>query len=442
MARSMVGGERWGIFLVGLTTFFLFADQNLMAPNLTQIARDFGLSDLERDQKLGGDIALVFWMLGGVVSLTVGYLTDRIPRRALFAAILFVGEIPCFLTGFARDYDDLFWLRAATGLGIGGAMPILYSLLGDWFSAKNRAKATAVLGFSMGLGIALGQLIAGFLGPTYGWRLPFIVVSAPNFLLSILFLLTTREPVRGQSEEALAALAAEGHVAGGRFSLADYLGIFRVRSNVLVFLQGIPGTVPWGVFFVFLNDFYAQEKGYPVEVATLIVMAIGGAAILGGLVGGLVGGRLYNRDPRLLPLFCGLSTLVGVVPTLALLNYPSQIGVAEPDAGVPILLGLLTGFTVSITSANVRVILLNVNGPDARGSVFSLFNLADDLGKGFGPAVIALLIGVLGRVMAFNVATLFWLFCGAVLIALAWSFPKDEAALQARLRARLEGGAA
>ena len=33
--------------------------QNLMAPNLTAIAKDFGFSDEERDRKLGGEIALV-----------------------------------------------------------------------------------------------------------------------------------------------------------------------------------------------------------------------------------------------------------------------------------------------------------------------------------------------------------------------------------------------
>ena len=48
--------ERWTVILLGIATFFLFADQNLMAPNLTMIAREFGFTDVERDQKLGGDI--------------------------------------------------------------------------------------------------------------------------------------------------------------------------------------------------------------------------------------------------------------------------------------------------------------------------------------------------------------------------------------------------
>jgi hypothetical protein len=43
------------VAIICLTTLFMFADQNLMAPNLTDIARDFGFTDDERDEKLGGD---------------------------------------------------------------------------------------------------------------------------------------------------------------------------------------------------------------------------------------------------------------------------------------------------------------------------------------------------------------------------------------------------
>jgi len=56
------------VALLALTTLFLFADQNLMAPNLTAIAKDLGLSDAERDKKLGGDIAVAFFVLGAPVA--------------------------------------------------------------------------------------------------------------------------------------------------------------------------------------------------------------------------------------------------------------------------------------------------------------------------------------------------------------------------------------
>ena len=35
------------------------------------------------------------------------------------------GEIPC-LTGFVETYQQFFWLRALTGIGIGAIIPITY----------------------------------------------------------------------------------------------------------------------------------------------------------------------------------------------------------------------------------------------------------------------------------------------------------------------------
>ncbi len=418
------------MLLLALCAFFLFADQNLLAPNLTQIADEFGFDAVQRDKKLGGDIALVFWLIGGTVSVLVGLATDRINRRNLFAVIVLFGEIPCLLTGFARDYDDLILLRAATGLGIGGAMPLLYSLLGDWYGKESRATATALIGFAMGLGIAVGQLISGFVGPEYGWRLPFILVAVPNFALAVVFFLTVKEPQRGAMEEAL----EPGQKISVRWS--DYKEAFKVPTAVMVFLQGLPGTVPWGVFFVFLNDFYAQDKGYSVQAATLIVMVLGAFAILGALVGGLVGNWLYNKDNRYLPILCGSTTILGMIPVALLISYPSQLGVEDPSVLFPMILGALSGFTISITGPNVRAILLNVTSPETRGSVFSLYNLADTLGNGLGPAIIALLIASMGRVGAFHVANGFWLFCGIVLLAMSFTFVRDQRAIQERLAAR------
>lgn len=430
------GRELYAVSLLALINLFLFADQNLMAPNLTQIADHFGFDAAQRDLLLGGNISFVFWVLGGAVSLGIGYLTDLISRRNLFVLVVLIGEIPCLLTGFAETYTQLYWLRALTGIGIGGALPLTYSLVGDYFSHRNRAAAAGWLGLAQGLGIAVGQLMAGFIGPAHGWQLPFIIVALPNFVLGTLFYFTVREPKRGSAEQGLRDLIAAGQAYTGRIDWQQYRNIFKIRTNLLIFLQGIPGTVPWGVFFIFLNDFYSQDKGFSVETATLIVMVVGAAAILGSFFGGLAGNRLYNTHPRWLPLLCGISTLIGIIPMAILINYPSQIGVANPATGLPMLIGFITGFTISITGPNVKAILLNVNTPETRGSIFSLFNLADDLGKGFGPVIISLLIVAFGRVWAFNIANLFWLFCGLVLVYLTVVFPRDQLRLTQKLERR------
>ena len=40
-----------------------------------------------------------------------------------------------------------------------------------------------------------------------------------------------------------------------KIDFSKVVGIFRNKTNMLVFLQGLPGCVPWGVMFAYFNDF-------------------------------------------------------------------------------------------------------------------------------------------------------------------------------------------
>ena len=142
-----------------------------MSPNLTQIAQDFHFSNKERDEKLGADMAVGFFAIGGSAAIIVGYLADHIPRFRLFALVVILGESACCATYWVQTYTQLFFCRILTGLSIGGATPIIFSLLGDLYEEKDRVGASTVIGIAMSTGIAGGQLLAGTIGSVYGWRL-------------------------------------------------------------------------------------------------------------------------------------------------------------------------------------------------------------------------------------------------------------------------------
>jgi len=117
----------------------LHADYNLLAPNLTLIAEEFEMDDNERDTKLGGDIALYFFLCGAPAALLVGWLSDRYNHRAaIFATIILIGELSCFATYFVKDYAGLFVTRSITGISIGGSLPVVFSVLGDVYQAEGR----------------------------------------------------------------------------------------------------------------------------------------------------------------------------------------------------------------------------------------------------------------------------------------------------------------
>ena len=398
-----------------IISFFMFADQNLMGPNLTLIAEDFNIVD-KKDQYLGGVIPLVFWIFGGTVALFIGYFTDIISRKYLFVMTVFIGEIPCLLSGFANNYIEFFIMRVLTGIGIGGIIPITYSILGDLYSATERIKIVTIVGLSSGLGIAVGQLVAGTLSNMIGWRLPFILFAIPNFILAIIFFLTVKEPDRGEMDHRFKNIKTMNSV--------DFCSIFKVKTNILVFLQGIFGTIPWGVFSIFMIDYFVIEKGYLRSTATLVITLVGGMALFSSLIGGYIGNRLYKKNPKFLPLFCGIVTIIGVLPTSLLINSPLK---TENNSIELLIYALCTGLFIAMTAPNMKAILLNVNSPYSRGIVFSLYNFADDLGRGFGPFIIGnILIYNFGRNVAFNIANAFWVICGCLILLMVYTFPKED----------------
>jgi hypothetical protein len=156
------------MYVISLT--LLYADYNLLAPNLSAVAEEFGFTEEERDVKLGGEISLAFFLVGAPASFLIGWLADldTIPRPPLFAVTLLIGEVACFATYFVGNFPALFVTRTLTGISIGGSLPIVYSVLGDLYQAEGRNAISGVVATATGVGIGVGQALGGFLGPTYG----------------------------------------------------------------------------------------------------------------------------------------------------------------------------------------------------------------------------------------------------------------------------------
>eukprot|EP00549_Striatella_unipunctata_P026009 CAMPEP_0118673436 /NCGR_PEP_ID=MMETSP0800-20121206/317_1 /TAXON_ID=210618 ORGANISM="Striatella unipunctata, Strain CCMP2910" /NCGR_SAMPLE_ID=MMETSP0800 /ASSEMBLY_ACC=CAM_ASM_000638 /LENGTH=475 /DNA_ID=CAMNT_0006568491 /DNA_START=427 /DNA_END=1851 /DNA_ORIENTATION=- len=451
--------RNWIVFLYGITTILLFADQNLLAPNLTAIAKEFGFDDDERDKKLGGDIALAFFLLGAPASFVVGVLADKWNRSLLFAMTVGIGEGACLATFFSTTYQQLYVLRAITGFSVGGALPIIFSVLADLYEAQQRPAAAAGVTMGCGIGIAVGQGLAGYLGPTFGWRLPFIVVSAPALICAVVLLLTVKDPERGAKEKAIIQqrerIGNEGiddSSCGSPCDIAmaptfldaqeekdekdaynemnsitreleeavngDILWKQRWGSNirtltsllstptvVLMMLQGAPGCVPWGIVNTYLTDYLATDRGMTVEGATTTVLMFGVGVSAGLVVGGAGGNYLYKINPRYPSLLAGCMAIFGCIPLWILINAIDS----ESNIVLMTVVSFVSGLGSGVTGPIVKATLQNITLPTSRGLAFALLNTFDDFGRGLGPVFVAMLIVQIGgRRQAFNVGVLGW----------------------------------
>ena len=189
-------------YLVGAACFCVSLDQNLMAPTLSAIAHGLGLNDRERDQKLGGEISVAFFIVGGVISLAIGVLADRWNRRDLLVGVSAAGGLASLGSAMSYTYSQLFWSRTLAGVAVGGLYPLTYSLLGDLYPPAQRTKVNGYIGITMGIGVGAGQNMAAVLGTRFGWRSPFLAAALPALLTALVTWFCTTEPLRGRMDEA------------------------------------------------------------------------------------------------------------------------------------------------------------------------------------------------------------------------------------------------
>lgn len=413
------------VFFLFLLLVILNADQMVMSPVIGQIEEEFGVTDTHI-----GLVGGVFSIVGALISLIWGYLSDKYNRKYLLIASILVGEIPCLLTAISGSFGELFLWRVLTGIGVGASFPISYSLVGDMFGHKERGKVAAILGLATSVGGIVGMLVAGYTSGTLGWRIPFILVSAPNLLIIPFVANYLKEPKRGSYEEGFQQTGAEYTY---KLKFSDYANLVRIRTNLLLFLQGIAGTVPWGAIPYFMVEFFKREKSMDVNLATSVFLIFAVGSITGNIVGGFVGQHIYARSKKLVPFVSAITTILGVFLTVAVFRYHYVHGDVR---GFVIFgaLGFVAALMDSYTGPNVKMMLLNVNEPKDRGRIFSIFNLTDSVGTGVGRFVggtLSVALGTLGA--ALEVTAYFWIICGFLLMLSSWYFEREVEALNKRM---------
>lgn len=424
--------DKVSLTLIVFMSFFLMADMYITPAIIPELSAEYGVS-----ADSIGWAGTAFMLLGAIMGLVFGHFNDRISRKKLLIIAVAIGEVPCLLTGIAGityNFEMFVIMRTLTGFGIGGIYPITFSLLADYVSDKNRAKASAMVDIAWGLGIMSGPLLASYaLSTDYGWRLAFILAALPSFPLILIYWFIATEPQRGKNEKGFVQVITttepnktveENHE---KFSLSQFKTILSNKTNLLLFLQGIPGSIPWGLLPFWIITFFREERGFSAEDATMIWEVFGIATVVGGLMWAICGDWLFKRRAKYVSILCSLMILLGMVPEYFLLN----VEFAEHSSYWA--LAIMGGFFISVASSNVRALLMNVNSPSQRGKVFSMYNFFDSIGKGAGPAIGGVILAVSNNYqLMVNIAVSFWLLCAIIFSATIFTVEEDREKMLAK----------
>jgi MFS family permease len=179
--------------VLGLLLAMLLAalDQTLVSIALVSIGRD-----------LDG-LALAPWVVSGfLVASTVatpiyGKLSDVYGRRRLLSIAILLTMTASVLCAFAQSMPQLIALRVLQGLGSGGLMVLVQSVVADVAPGRERGRFQGYLSGVFAFAAVAGPVLGGYLTHYLSWRAVFWL----NLPLGLAALLAARRVLPGRGVE-------------------------------------------------------------------------------------------------------------------------------------------------------------------------------------------------------------------------------------------------
>ncbi|RUQ21810.1 MFS transporter [Kocuria sp. HSID16901] len=341
-----------GVFLDGF-------DLTIIAVAMPMIAGEWGLGAAEKSILTSS--AIIGSFIGAV---SLGNLTDRFGRKAMYIIDLLAFVLFAVLTAFA---PDLWWLvifRFLLGIGIGADYPISATLVSEFASKKGRGRLSTSLGAMWFAGAVVAYLVGLLTLPLgdFAWR-AMLLVGAIFALIVFAFRVTLPESPRwlvahGRHQEArdvvekitgvrpsrdeVQAEAAEPAQAPAQ--AARLVSLFKGRQrNRTLFVCGF--------WFCYATAYYGISMYTPTILAPFtqgnhvaVIVGSGIVAVL-GLVGSVIGMNLvdsWGRRPLIITSFAGLTASLVVLamtvnPHLIFLIVLFSIAVLFSNSGGGIL---------------------------------------------------------------------------------------------------------
>lgn len=347
-----------------VVVFLLFAatisyvDRQILALMIGPVKRDLGISDTQ----VGFLIGLAFTLFYSAMTLPMAWFADRRSRRAVIGAGIFSWSLMTALSGFARNYFELFLARMGVGIGEATLSPAAYSLLADYFPKERLPFAVGVFAAAPFVGIGLANILggslvqylegippvdAGIFGTLRSWQLTFFAVGVPGILLAALAL-TIREPARKGSLAGAGEGASWAEV--GRFIL-ERRRFFALHFGGFLFLA-LHGWMLFAWIVEFFIRVHGLERGDIGVAYGLIAFGagIGGSIFAGRLATGMLGRGSPDATLRLV-VVCALAmwplsiamplvpsatlAMLILVPVTFFMAWPPGLGVAALQAITP-----------------------------------------------------------------------------------------------------------
>ncbi len=210
---------------------------------LPSIQRGLDASDSDLQWVLAG-----YTLTFGVVLVAAGRAGDILGRGPLFIAGVALFTLSSVWGGLAPDPLSLNISRVVQGLGSGLLNPQAVGMIQQYFRGSERGRAYGALGSVIGISVAIGPVLGGFIielaGEAEGWRWTFLVNIPVGILAIVLALRWFPRPLRAPR------VGTRGSVVRDLDPLGAVLLGLAVLAILVPFVQRDLGAAGWLVLVV------------------------------------------------------------------------------------------------------------------------------------------------------------------------------------------------
>lgn len=358
---------------------------------LSDIAESFHMQTAQ----VGIMLTIYAWVVA-VMSLPFMLLTSQMERRKLLICLFVLFIASHVLSFLAWNFTVLVISR----IGIAFAHAIFWSITASLAirlaPAGKRAQALSLIATGTALAMVLGLPIGRVVGQYFGWRTTFFAIGM-GALITLLCLIKLLPKLPSEHSGSLKSLPL----------------LFRRPALMSLYVLTVVVVTAHYTAYSYIEPFVQNVAGLSANFATVLLLILGGA----GIIGSLVFGKLGNRHA---------SSLVSIAIALLVICLLLLLPAANSEAHLAIL-SIFWGIAIMVTGLGMQVKVLAL-APDATDVAMALFSGIFNIGIGAGALVgnqVSLhwsmsAIGYIGAIPA--CAALVW----AVLIFRKWPVTLEE----------------
>ncbi|EKB8656046.1 sugar transporter [Salmonella enterica] len=358
---------------------------------LSDIAESFHMQTAQ----VGIMLTIYAWVVA-VMSLPFMLLTSQMERRKLLIYLFVLFIASHVLSFLAWNFTVLVISR----IGIAFAHAIFWSITASLAirlaPAGKRAQALSLIATGTALAMVLGLPIGRVVGQYFGWRTTFFAIGM-GALITLLCLIKLLPKLPSEHSGSLKSLPL----------------LFRRPALISLYVLTVVVVTAHYTAYSYIEPFVQNVAGLSANFATVLLLILGGA----GIIGSLVFGKLGNRHA---------SSLVSIAIALLVVCLLLLLPAADSEAHLAIL-SIFWGIAIMVIGLGMQVKVLAL-APDATDVAMALFSGIFNIGIGAGALVgnqVSLhwsmsAIGYIGAIPA--CAALVW----AVLISRKWPVTLEE----------------